>query len=193
MKIWHSMVALSAVCTPFMAESAFSQPLNSEFPRVSNPEVYVPICYIETTNGATLDLRTLCGSNSASTRTAPVSNNRNNSDNRTNPGNPQTNPTNNPNTPNTPNTPDTSERISVPTPNNQRGNTGGNPNPGNIGNPTFGNPNGTQSPANGTNTDDGVDFPDNTGINLPRVPSSAFGPGGTAPTRDSINGPQNQQ
>ncbi|MDF0552402.1 hypothetical protein [Kamptonema sp. UHCC 0994] len=184
MKIWHSMVALSAVLTPFMAEAALSQPLNSEFPRVSNPEVYVPICYIETTNGTTLDLRKLCGSNSTSTRTTPANNNGNNPANKTNPINAGTNPTNDPNT---------RERISLPTTNNEGRNTGGNPGTGNMGNPTSGNPNGSQSPSNGNNTNDSLDFPDNTGINLPRVPSSAFGPGGTAPTRDSINGPQNQQ
>ncbi|WP_236506168.1 hypothetical protein, partial [Tychonema sp. BBK16] len=66
MRLLSTIVALSAVLTPLMAEAAFSLPIprTDDFPRASNPEVNVPVCYIETTSGTTFDLVSLCGRNS---------------------------------------------------------------------------------------------------------------------------------
>ncbi|MEG4088018.1 hypothetical protein [Microcoleus sp. Pol12B4] len=87
MRLLRTIAALSAALTPLMAEAAFSRPMpgTADFPRASNPEVNVPVCFIETRGGTTFDLVSLCGSNSAPQNTNPVA------------GNPANAPANNPN------------------------------------------------------------------------------------------------
>ena len=69
MKLLPTIAALSAALTPVMAEAAFSLPMprTADFPTSSNPQVNVPVCYIETSSGTTFDLVSLCGSNKAPT------------------------------------------------------------------------------------------------------------------------------
>ncbi|MEG4201872.1 hypothetical protein [Microcoleus sp. Pol12A5] len=87
MRLLRTIAALSAALTPLMAEAAFSRPMpgTADFPRASNPDVNVPVCFIETRGGTTFDLVSLCGSNAAPQNTAPVA------------GNPANVPANNPN------------------------------------------------------------------------------------------------
>ncbi|MEG4501014.1 hypothetical protein QUB05_28250 [Microcoleus sp. F10-C6] len=87
MRILRTIAALSAALTPLVAEAAFSRPMpgTADFPRASNPQVNVPVCFIETPGGTTFDLVSLCGSNAAPQNTAPVA------------GNPANAPANNPN------------------------------------------------------------------------------------------------
>ncbi|MEG5039302.1 MULTISPECIES: hypothetical protein [unclassified Microcoleus] len=87
MRLLRTIAALSAALTPLMAEAAFSRPMpgTADFPRASNPQVNVPVCFIETRGGTTFDLVSLCGSNAAPQNTAPVA------------GNPANAPANNPN------------------------------------------------------------------------------------------------
>ncbi|MEG4943531.1 hypothetical protein [Microcoleus sp. F4-D5] len=108
MRILRTIAALSAALTPLMAEAAFSRPMpgTADFPRASNPQVNVPVCFIETPGGTTFDLVSLCGSNAAPQNTAPVA------------GNPANAPANNPNgaaPPAAPN-PNTVTRDAVGTP-----------------------------------------------------------------------------
>jgi hypothetical protein len=151
-------VALSAALTPLMAEAAFSRPMPraADFPTAPNPQVNVPVCYIETTSGTTFDLVSLCGSN-----VAPAA--------ATNNDTPAGNPTNAPNAgnPATPN-PNAVTRDAAGTPITTPAGTA------TPGNPTVGNP-GTSPTGTPNNTNPGT-----------------FGPGGVAPTRDSIDGPRNQ-
>ena len=69
MRLLPTIAALSAALTPVMAEAAFSLPMprTADFPTSSNPQVNVPVCYIETSSGTTFDLVSLCGSNKAPT------------------------------------------------------------------------------------------------------------------------------
>lgn len=203
MKRLRTIAALSAVLTPLMAEVAFSVPLpdSSEFPRVSNPEVYEPVCYIKTTGGSTLNLTTLCGTNATpdnnnagNRANAPGNNNANGGNAGNNGGNTAGNPGNRGR--------NTVVRDTIASPNTPGG-TGNNqgPNPGTSGgrNSNNGNAPGTTAPGNAspdaTTTSDitGEGSPNPTNINLPRVPRSSFSPGGTAPTRDAIDGPRNPQ
>ncbi|MEG4106985.1 hypothetical protein [Microcoleus sp. S13_C5] len=87
MRLLRTIAALSAAFTPLMAEAAFSRPMpgTADFPRASNPQVNVPVCFIETRGGTTFDLVSLCGSNAAPQNTNPVA------------GNPANAPANNPN------------------------------------------------------------------------------------------------
>lgn len=87
MRLLRTIAALSAALTPLMAEAAFSRPMpgTADFPRASNPDVNVPVCFIETRGGTTFDLVSLCGSNAAPQNPAPVA------------GNPANAPANNPN------------------------------------------------------------------------------------------------
>src|SRR4028118_2106348 len=87
MRLLRTIASLSAALTPLMAEAAFSRPMPGtlDFPTASNPQVNVPVCFIETASGTTLDLVSLCGSNAAPQNTAPVA------------GNPANAPANNPN------------------------------------------------------------------------------------------------
>ncbi|MEG3935770.1 hypothetical protein QT990_31730 [Microcoleus sp. T3_B1] len=73
MRLLRTIAALSAALTPLMAEAAFSRPMpgTADFPRASNPQVNVPVCFIETRGGTTFDLVSLCGSNAAPQNTAP--------------------------------------------------------------------------------------------------------------------------
>ncbi|MEG3910352.1 hypothetical protein Q5691_24895 [Microcoleus sp. w1-18aA5] len=87
MRLLRTIAALSAALTPLMAEAAFSRPMpgTADFPRASNPDVNVPVCFIETRGGTTFDLVSLCGSNASPQNTNPVA------------GNPANAPANNPN------------------------------------------------------------------------------------------------
>ncbi|MEG5183194.1 hypothetical protein QUB28_05315, partial [Microcoleus sp. B4-C3] len=77
MRLLRTIAALSAALTPLMAEAAFSRPMpgTADFPRASNPQVNVPVCFIETPGGTTFDLVSLCGSNAAPQNTNPVAGN----------------------------------------------------------------------------------------------------------------------
>jgi|AGSF01.1.fsa_nt_gi hypothetical protein len=167
MRLLPTIATLSAVLTPLMAEAAFSLPMprTADFPVTSNPQVNVPVCYIETTSGTTFDLGSLCGSNSAPAAT----NNRDSSTVNPNPGvatpkpnvitrdavgTPTTTPAgtnpNNRNNPNNPN-PGTSPNTN---PNNPNPGTSPTTNPNNLNpgtSPTT-NPNNNQSPNSGTGT-----------------------------------------
>ena len=68
MRLLRTIAALSAALTPLMAEAAFSRPMpgTADFPTASNPQVNVPVCFLETPSGTTLDLVSLCGSNARS-------------------------------------------------------------------------------------------------------------------------------
>src|SRR4028118_175496 len=87
MRLLRTIAALSAALTPLMAEAAFSRPMPGtvDFPTASNPQVNVPVCFIETPSGTTLDLASLGGSNADPQNTAPAA------------GNPANAPANNPN------------------------------------------------------------------------------------------------
>lgn len=62
--------ALSVALTPLLTKVAFSRPLSprSQYPEVQNSRVDLPICYIQTADGRTVDLQRLCG------KTSPLSN-----------------------------------------------------------------------------------------------------------------------
>ena len=210
MRILRTIAALSAALTPLMAEAAFSRPMPGtvDFPTASNPQVNVPVCFIETPSGTTFDLASLCGSNADPQNTAPVA------------GNPANAPANNPNAgaPPAPGNPNAITRdaagtpITTPagtanpnnrnnanpgtspagTPNNANPGTSPstNPNNANPGTSPAGTPNNSASPTGGTGGDSNGGLVPNPNLNLPSVPPSSFGPGGVAPTRDAIGGPR---
>ncbi len=209
MRLLRTIAALSAALTPLMAEAAFSRPMPGtvDFPTASNPQVNVPVCFIETPTGTTLDLVSLCGTNADPQKTAPVAGNPANARaNNPNAGAPAAAP--NPNTitrdaagtPITtpagtanPNNPNNANPGTSPTANPNNANPGTspttNPNNANPGSSPSTNPNNSASPTGGTAGDSNGDLVPNRNLNLPRVPPSSFGPGGVAPTRDAINGP----
>jgi hypothetical protein len=210
MRLLRTIAALSAALTPLMAEAAFSRPMPGtvDFPTASNPQVNVPVCFIETESGRTLDLVSLCGSNANPQNTAPVAGNPANAPaNNPNAGAPPAPPnpsaitrdaagtpittpagTANPNNPNNAN-PGTSPAGS---PNNANPGTSpaGSPNNANPGTSPAGSPNNSASPTGGTGGDSNGGLVPNPNLNLPSVPPSSFGPGGVAPTRDAIGGPR---
>ncbi len=81
-----SAATVSVALAPLMAQIAFSRPLSpiSQYPEVQNSNINVPLCYIQTTDGRTLNLQSLCSKNS------PINNPANNPINNNSP-----NPTNN--------------------------------------------------------------------------------------------------
>ncbi len=209
MRLLRTIAALSAALTPLMAEAAFSRPMpgTADFPTASNPQVNVPVCFLETPSGTTFDLASLCGSNAEAQNTAPAA------------GNPANAPANNPNAgapaaapnPNTitrdaagtpittpagtanPNNPNNANPGTSPagTPNANPGTSPStNPNNLNPGSSPYTNPNNTASPTGGTGGDSNGGLVPNPNLNLPSVPPSSFGPGGVAPTRDAIGGPR---
>ena len=196
MRLLRTIAALSAALTPLMAEAAFSRPMPGtvDFPTASNPQVNVPVCFIETPSGTTLDLASLCGSNAEPQNTAPVA------------GNPANAPANNPNAgaPAAAPNPNTITRDAAGTPittpaGTANPNNPNNANPGtspagtpnaNPGTSPTSNPNNTASPTGGTGGDSNDGLVPNPNLNLPSVPPSSFGPGGVAPTRDAIGGPR---
>jgi hypothetical protein len=184
MRLLRITVALSAALTPLMAEAAFSRPMPraADFPRASNPQVNVPVCYIETTSGTTFDLVSLCGSNvappAATNNETPAAGNPTNAPNADNPAAP------NPNTV-------TRDAVGTPITTPAGTTTRGNPNNTNPGTSPTGTPNNNLSPGGGTAGGGSDGLEPNRNINLPRVPPSSFGPGGVAPTRDAIDGPRN--
>ena len=222
MRLLRTIAALSAALTPLMAEAAFSRPMPGtvDFPTASNPQVNVPVCFIETASGTTLDLGSLCGTNADPQNTAPVGGNPANAPaNSPNAGTPPAPPnpnaitrdavgtpittpagTANPNNPNNAN-PGTSP---AGTPNNANPGTSpaGTPNNANPGSSPSTNPNNANPGTSPTTNPNNSASPGGTGgdsngglvptpnLNLPRVPPSSFGPGGVAPTRDAIDGPR---
>lgn len=56
-KFFYLTAALSIVLTPFIAEAA----LSDEYSVAQNLNINVPICYMQTEDGRTLDLTNLCG------------------------------------------------------------------------------------------------------------------------------------
>ena len=210
MRLLRTIAALSAALTPLMAEAAFSRPMpgTADFPTASNPQVNVPVCFIETPSGTTFDLVSLCGSNAEPQNTAPAA------------GNPANAPANNPNAgapaaapnPNTitrdaagapittpagtanPNNPNNANPGTSPggTPNNANPGSSPSTNPNNAtpGTSPTSNPNNSASPTGGTGGNSNGDLVPNPSLNLPRVPPSSFSPGGVAPTRDAIDGPR---
>ena len=197
MRLLRTIAALSAALTPLMAEAAFSRPMPGtvDFPTASNPQVNVPVCFIETASGTTLDLGSLCGTNADPQNTAPVA------------GNPANAPANNPNAGSPPAPPNptaiTRDAAGTPittpagtanpnNPNNANPGTSpaGTPNNANPGTSPAGTPNNSASPAGGTAGDSNGGLVPNPNLNLPSVPPSSFGPGGVAPTRDAIDGPR---
>ena len=56
------MAALSAASILFTPEIAISnpQPVNSHYPIVSQPDTSLPVCYMQTKGGITLDLSNMC-------------------------------------------------------------------------------------------------------------------------------------
>jgi len=222
MRLLRTIAALSAALTPLMAEAAISRPMPGtvDFPTASNPQVNVPVCFMETPSGTTFDLVSLCGSNADPQNTAPAAgnpanaraNNPNagapaaapnpNSITRDAAGTPITTPgTANPNNPNNANpgtspagTPNNANPGSSPTTNPNNANPGTspttNPNNANPGSSPSTNPNNSASPTGGTAGGSNGDLVPNPNLNLPRVPPSSFSPGGLAPTRDAIDGPR---
>ena len=210
MRLLRTIAALSAALTPLMAEAAFSRPMPGtvDFPTASNPQVNVPVCFIETPSGTTFDLASLCGTNADPQNTAPVA------------GNPANAPANNPNagappappnpnaitrdaagTPITtpagtanPNNPNNANPGSSPAGSPNNANPGsspaGSPNNANPGSSPAGSPNNSASPTGGTGGDSNGGLVPTPNLNLPSVPPSSFGPGGVAPTRDAIDGPR---
>ena len=222
MRLLRTIAALSAALAPLMAEAAFSRPMpgTADFPRASNPQVNVPVCFIETPGGTTFDLVSLCGSNADPQNTDPAA------------GNPANAPANDPNAgapaaapnPNTitrdaagtpittpagtanPNNPNNANPGTSPagTPNNANpgSSPSTNPNNANPGTSPSSNPNNlspgsspytnpnSATPTGGTAGDSNGDLVPTPNLNLPSVPPSSFGPGGVAPTRDAIDGPR---
>ncbi len=201
MRLLRITVALSAALTPLVAEAALSRPMPraSDFPRAYNPQVNVPVCFIETPGGTTFDLVSLCGTNAnppAPNNAAPAARNPAsapaNAPNAANPANPNPNAV----TRDAAGTPITTPAgtanpanpANPASPNNLNPGTAPNTNPNNLNPGTA--PNTNPNNANPGTAGDGL-VPD-TNINLPRVPPSSFGPGGVAPTRDAIDGPASQ-
>ena len=54
---------LSTALTLLVTDIAFSQPLraSSQYPVVLNSDINKPVCYMQTPDGGTLDLSSLCG------------------------------------------------------------------------------------------------------------------------------------
>jgi len=211
MRLLRITVALSAALTPLVAEAAFSRPMPraADFPRASNPQVNVPVCYIETPSGTTFDLVSLCGTNAAPaapTDGAPAAGNPTNAPDAANPaaGNPNAitrdaagTPITTPAGTATPGNPATGNPGTSPAanPNNLNPGTSPSSNPNNLnpGTSPTSNPNNLNpSPGGGTAGNGSDGLVPNSNINLPRVPPSSFGPGGVAPTRNGIDGPRSQ-
>jgi hypothetical protein len=123
-----------------------------DFPTASNPQVNVPVCFIETPSGTTLDLVSLCGTNADPQNTAPGA------------GNPANAPANNRNagTPPPPPNPNAITRDAAGTPITTPAGTANpnNPNNANPGTSPAGTPNnanpGTSPTANPNNANPGT-------------------------------------
>jgi hypothetical protein len=66
---------LSTALTLLVTDIAFSQPLraSSQYPVVLNSDINKPVCYMQTPDGGTLDLSSLCGkAPSVPAPTAPI-------------------------------------------------------------------------------------------------------------------------
>ena len=68
---------VSVLLAMLTGKAALSNPnsLTSEFPRTYNPEVYEPICYMETDSGIVLNLESVCESDDVSDTGEQASNN----------------------------------------------------------------------------------------------------------------------
>lgn len=63
LKTLYKLAALSVALIQFTAEIALSNPqhpVNSQYPIVTQPETELPVCYMQTTGGITLDLSKMC-------------------------------------------------------------------------------------------------------------------------------------
>jgi len=197
MRLLRTIAALSAALTPLMAEAAFSRPMPGtvDFPTASNPQVNVPVCFIETPTGTTLDLVSLCGSNADPQNTPRAAGNPANARaNNPNAGAPAAAPNPNTITRDAAGTPITTPAgtANPNNPNNANPGTSPTTNPNNLnpGSSPSTNPNNSASPTGGTAGDSNGGLVPNPNLNLPRVPPSSFSPGGVAPTRDAIDGPR---
>jgi len=61
MKVWHFTQFSSIFLITFVSSIAFSDSLLADSSAVENPEVDVPLCYMQTPDGRTLDLVNMCG------------------------------------------------------------------------------------------------------------------------------------
>jgi len=80
LKYFNLPTALFFVLTPLMAKTTFSLPVptGAQNPKVQNPEINLPVCYLQTADGRILNLQRLCGQASPtitnpSSTTAPSS------------------------------------------------------------------------------------------------------------------------
>ncbi|AFZ05685.1 hypothetical protein Osc7112_1136 [Oscillatoria nigro-viridis PCC 7112] len=186
MRLLRTIAALSAALTPLMAEAAFSRPMpgTADFPRASNPEVNVPVCFIETPGGTTFDLVSLCGTNAAPQNTNPVA------------GNPANAPANNPNgsTPAAAPNPNTVTRDAVGTPITTPAGTANrnNPNNANPGTSPAGTPNANPgtSPAGTPNANPGTS-PSTNPNNLNPGSSPSTNPNNPNPGTSPSTNPNN--
>ena len=163
-KIFWSTVLITSVATglgfiPVARSQTTGTNTLSQFPIAPNPQAEPPVCFFTSTGGRTFDLEALCGAS-------------NPSNNATDANNPSAAPLNTPSdNPTSDNSPSDNAPSDDPASNNSPSN-----NP-----PIISSPNQT-----GGETDLGpLTKP---AINLPNVPPSAFSPGGVAPTRQSIDG-----
>ncbi|MEG4229203.1 hypothetical protein QUA35_23950 [Microcoleus sp. N9_B2] len=172
MRLLRTIAALSAALTPLMAEAVFSRPMpgTADFPRASNPQVNVPVCFIETPGGTTFDLVSLCGSNAAPQNAAPAAGNA---------------PANNPNasTPPPPPNPNAITRDAVGTPITTPAGTA-NPNNPNNANPGT-SPTGTPNNANPGTSPAGTPNNANPGTSPAGTPNNVNP--GTSPTTNPNN------
>ncbi|MEZ2225415.1 MAG: hypothetical protein ACBR50_03905, partial [Microcoleus sp.] len=165
MRLLPTIAALSAALTPLMAEVAFSLPMprTTDFPTTSNPQVNVPVCYIETSSGTTFDLVSLCGKNT----TPAATNNRNTTTANPNAANPP-NPSPNGITRDAAGTPITTPAGTNPNnPNNLNNPSNPNTNPNNLNNPSNPNtnPNNLNNPSNPNTNPNNLNNPSNPNTN----------------------------
>lgn len=61
-QLFWCTVTISVAFIPFTSKSTFARPLftNYQYPEVLNPQINSSICYLETTDGRTLNLNALC-------------------------------------------------------------------------------------------------------------------------------------
>jgi hypothetical protein len=63
LKFFHLTAVLCAASILFIAETALTHPVTvgSKFPAETNSDTDKPVCYMQTPNGTTLNLSSLCG------------------------------------------------------------------------------------------------------------------------------------
>lgn len=77
LKWFCSAAALSLVMTAIIPKAAFSRPTSSDYqyPEVPKSDVDIPVCYIQTSEGRTLNLQKLCNETSPGTNSSSPGNN----------------------------------------------------------------------------------------------------------------------